>query len=106
MTDGRRFEAMGDPTRQHIVEVLAAGPISVAEIAARLPVSRPAVSQHLKVLLDAGLVVRRKEAQRNLYWLNHEGFLSIREYIDQLWDTALQRYRNAARQPEGDSNEQ
>jgi len=97
---------MGDSTRRRIVEALAAGPLSVAAIAARLPVSRPAVSQHLKVLLEAGLVVRRKEGQRNLYSLNREGFSSLRDYIDQLWDTALQRYRDAARQDKGDGNDQ
>jgi predicted transcriptional regulator len=91
----QEFEAMSDHTRRRIVDLLAAGPRSVVDIAGQLPVSRPAVSQHLKVLLDAGL--------------NRTGFLSMTDYIDQLWDTALHQYREAARgqkHHEGDGNGQ
>ena len=68
-------------------------------------VSRPAVSQHLKVLLDAGLVAMRKDAQRNIYSLKREGFASMGDYIEGLWDTALQRYRDAARNEQGEMHE-
>ena len=96
---------MSDRTRRSIVETLSARPLSVGDIASTLPVSRPAVSQHLKVLLDAGLVAMRKDAQRNIYSLKREGFASMGDYIEGLWDTALQRYRDAARNEQGEMHE-
>jgi DNA-binding transcriptional ArsR family regulator len=85
--------ALGDPTRQAIVELLAAGPRAVGEIAAELPVSRPAVSQHLRVLKDAGLVVDRPAGTRRLYQLDPAGADAARAYLDRFWSTALDAFR-------------
>jgi DNA-binding transcriptional ArsR family regulator len=93
--------ALGDPTRQAIVELLAAGPRAVGEIAAELPVSRPAVSQHLRVLKDAGLVVDRAVGTRRLYQLDPGGADAARAYLDRFWSTALDAFkREVERQQE------
>ena len=97
MTYQDGFEAMSDPTRRRIVEILAAGSRSVGELALKLPVSRPAVSQHLKVLLDSGLVGMQKDGQRNIYALRQEGFAGMRQYIEQIWDGALERFSEVSR---------
>jgi DNA-binding transcriptional ArsR family regulator len=83
------FEALGDPTRRAIFELLGEGPRPVGDLARRLPVSRPAVSQHLRVLKDAGLVVDRAAGTRRLYQLNPEGIGAMRAYLDHFWDQAL-----------------
>jgi len=88
--------ALGDPTRRAIFERLADGPLSVGEIARDLPVSRPAVSQHLRVLKASGLVTDRQEGTRRLYQLNPDGIGALRAYLDRFWDRALDAFRAAA----------
>jgi DNA-binding transcriptional ArsR family regulator len=88
--------ALGDGTRRAIFEQLAGGPLAVVEIARRLPVSRPAVSQHLKVLKDVGLVTDRAEGTRRLYAIDRDGLAAVREYFDRFWDGALDAFRRAA----------
>ena len=88
--------ALGDPTRQAIVERLVGGPLAVGELAAELPVTRPAVSQHLKVLKDAGLVVDRKVGTRRLYQVDPQALADLRAYFDAYWDQALAAFRTAA----------
>jgi len=90
------MDALGDPTRRAIFERLAGGPKAVGEIANELPVSRPAVSQHLKVLKQAGLVTDRAEGTRRLYQLNPQGLRDLRAYFDQFWDQALASFKEAA----------
>jgi DNA-binding transcriptional ArsR family regulator len=87
--------ALGDPTRRAIFETLAAGPLSVGEIANRLPVSRPAVSQHLRALKDAGLVVDRAAGTRRIYQVNPTGVAALRAYLDQIWSDALASFQAA-----------
>jgi DNA-binding transcriptional ArsR family regulator len=93
------LNALGDPTRRAIFERLAAGPMSVGELARDLPVSRPAVSQHLKVLKDAGLVVDRPQGNRRIYQLDPGGLAELRGYLDHFWSRALAAFRAAAEQP-------
>jgi DNA-binding transcriptional ArsR family regulator len=87
--------ALGDPTRRAIFETLAAGPLSVGEIANRLPVSRPAVSQHLRALKEAGLVVDRAAGTRRIYQVNPTGVAALRAYLDQIWTDALASFQAA-----------
>ena len=89
----RRFAALGDPTRLAVFTLIARSPLSVAEVAQRLPVSRPAVSQHLKVLADAGLVQRDSVGTRNLYRPDTDGIATMRDFIDSLWDVGLARFK-------------
>ena len=79
-----------------IFERLAHGPLAVVDIADGLPVTRPAVSQHLKVLKDAGLVTNERAANRNLYQLNPAGVAALRDYLDQFWQQSLQSFKKAA----------
>lgn len=88
------FEALGDPTRLAIVELLAAQPRTVGEVAAELPVSRPAVSQHLRVLKDAGLVSERAAGTRRIYRLNPVGVQAMRDQLDTFWGRALAAYQD------------
>jgi DNA-binding transcriptional ArsR family regulator len=88
--------ALSDPTRREVFQMLAEGPSSVAEMALRLPVSRPAVSQHLRVLKDAGLVTLRAEGTRHLYQLDPRGVAAMRDYLDSLWQTALEQFKQRA----------
>jgi DNA-binding transcriptional ArsR family regulator len=88
--------ALGDPTRRTIFERLADGPLAVGELARDLPVSRPAVSQHLKVLKDAGLVIDRAEGTRRLYQLDPAGVEAMRAYFDAFWNHALVAFKAAA----------
>jgi DNA-binding transcriptional ArsR family regulator len=92
--------ALGDPTRQAIVELLAGGPRAVGDIARQLPVSRPAVSQHLRVLKEAGLVTDRQQGTRRLYQLDPGGAQAVRAYVDRLWSHALTAFKSAV---EGDA---
>ncbi len=92
----RRFAALGDPTRLQVFRLLSRAPLSVTEIAERTPVSRPAVSQHLKVLCDAGLVDCEPAGTRNIYRPNTDGVASLRDFIDSLWDVSLARFKAAA----------
>lgn len=80
------FVAISDPNRRYLLEELRRGPKTVNELAAGLPVSRPAVSQHLKVLLDAGLVSARSEGTRRVYAVSTDGFLRLNIWLDQFWD--------------------
>ena len=87
---------LGDPTRRAIFERLADRPRAVGELANELPVSRPAVSQHLKVLKDAGLVLDRPAGNRRIYQLDPQGVAALRAYLDQFWNRALTAYKAAA----------
>ena len=92
------MSALGDPTRRAIFELLADGPRPVGEIARDLPVTRPAVSQHLKVLKEAGLVTDRQSGTRRLYQLDPEGVGALRAYLDRFWNRALTAFKAAAEQ--------
>jgi DNA-binding transcriptional ArsR family regulator len=96
MTYQHGMDALGDPTRRAIFEQLRRGPRAVGEIAAELPVSRPAVSQHLRVLKDAGLVTERREGTRRLYRLDPDGLGELRDYFDDFWTEALAGFKAAA----------
>jgi len=87
--------ALGDATRRAIFELLAEGPRPVGEIAKELPVTRPAVSQHLKVLKEAGLVIDHQSGTRRLYQLNPEGVGALRAYFDRFWNQALVSFKHA-----------
>jgi len=91
------LDALGNPVRRAILQELRAGPRAVNDIAATLPISRPAVSRHLRVLEDAGLVQAREEGVRNLYSVRLQGFASVREFLDDFWDTALDRLEELSR---------
>jgi DNA-binding transcriptional ArsR family regulator len=94
------FDALGDANRRAIVRLLAAGDRSVRELADQLPISRPAVSRHLRLLKQAGLVVDRPEGTRRLYRLHDEGLVAVREYLEQVWGDAARRFRLAAENTE------
>ncbi|MGB6191451.1 MAG: metalloregulator ArsR/SmtB family transcription factor [Terracidiphilus sp.] len=93
------LDALGDTTRMAIFQKLAAGPIAVNELAETLPVSRPAVSQHLKVLKDAGLVMDSRAGTRRLYQLDPAGVARLRAHFDQMWTKALGALKEAAEKP-------
>jgi len=93
------FAALADPTRRRVLERLADGPKPVVEIAAGLPVSRPAVSQHLKVLKEAGLVSDHPEGARRIYRIDPEGLGAMRAWLDQFWDAALAAFKAELEQP-------
>jgi DNA-binding transcriptional ArsR family regulator len=90
------MDALGDPTRRAIFERLRSGPSSVGELAAELPVSRPAVSQHLRVLREAGLVTERRDGTRRIYRIEPYGLAELRDYIESFWDDALAAFAAAA----------
>jgi DNA-binding transcriptional ArsR family regulator len=98
------WTALGDPTRRAIFERLADGPRSVGELAGELPVSRPAVSQHLKVLKAAGLVVDEPAGTRRIYQLDPRGVGALRAYLDHFWDQALAGYKRAVEQQAKESS--
>jgi len=87
------LRALGDPTRQMIFEHLAKRPLAVVELANLVPISRPAVSQHLKVLKDAGLVMVRQEGTRHLYQVDPKGVEMMRQYLDRMWGKALASFK-------------
>src|SRR3954463_4021977 len=93
-----RWAALGDPTRQAIVAALAEGPRAVGELAAQLPVSRPAVSQALKVLKDAGLVTERPVGPRRIYRLDPTAVAALRDQLDTYWNRALASYGETVRE--------
>jgi DNA-binding transcriptional ArsR family regulator len=93
-TYGTAFTALGDPTRRAIFEQLRGGPRSVGELAGSLPVSRPAVSQHLRVLREAGLVADRKEGTRRLYRVAPQGVAELRDYLNEFWDEVLAEFKD------------
>lgn len=95
------FDALGDPHRRAIVETLAQGELSVQEIADRVPISRPAVSRHLRLLKEAGLVRDRPDGTRRIYGLHAAGVEQVRDYMLQVWGEATVRFRIAAENLEG-----
>lgn len=95
-SDDDVWSALGDPTRRAIVECLAERPRAVGELADELPVSRPAVSQHLKVLKNAGLVSERTAGTRRIYRLNPAGVAALRDQLDTFWNRALAGYQDVA----------
>jgi DNA-binding transcriptional ArsR family regulator len=90
------LDAVGDRTRRQILDVLRDGPLPVARLAEALPVTRPAVSQHLKVLKEAGLVVDRADGTRRLYELDPAGIEALQRYTSGLWTSALERFAESA----------
>jgi DNA-binding transcriptional ArsR family regulator len=97
------FAALADPTRRAVFERLRSGPRPVGELARGLPVSRPAVSQHLRVLKEAGLVTERKEGTRRLYQVDPGGLEALRSYFEEFWTDALAAFKAAAEAEEGRS---
>ena len=93
MAYANAFAALADPTRREVFERLARGPRSVGELAQGLPVSRPAVSQHLKVLKEAGLVTDRPEGARRVYQIDPQGLGQIRAWLDRFWEAALEAFK-------------
>jgi DNA-binding transcriptional ArsR family regulator len=91
--DGDPFDALGDPNRRAILELLRDGHRSVQQLADELPISRPAVSRHLRLLKDAGLVTDRPEGTRRLYRLHDEGIDAVRDYLTGVWGDAAARFR-------------
>jgi DNA-binding transcriptional ArsR family regulator len=90
---GDPFDALGDANRRAIVELLRTGDRSVQELADELPISRPAVSRHLRLLRDAGLVADRSEGTRRLYRLHGEGIDAVRSYLEDVWGEAAARFK-------------
>lgn len=99
----RQLSALGDPTRRAIFERLGRRPQAVGELARELPVSRPAVSQHLRVLKDAGLVTDRAAGTRRIYELDQTGITALRAYLDQFWNQALTAFKDAVEQGNEDA---
>jgi DNA-binding transcriptional ArsR family regulator len=100
MTDG--WAALADPTRRTIFELVVTRPRAVGELAKLLPVTRPAVSQHLKLLKEAGLVVDRAEGTRRIYRANPDGLRELRTQLDRFWNQALANFKELVEQPEED----
>ena len=96
MAYGEALEALGDATRREIFERLRSGPRAVGELAADLPVSRPAVSQHLRVLREAGLVTEQRQGTRRIYRLDLNGLAEVRSAFDRFWTDALADFKRAA----------
>jgi DNA-binding transcriptional ArsR family regulator len=97
---GDPFDALGDPNRRAIVELLVSGGRSVREIADSLPISRPAVSRHLRLLKDAGLVLEEPRGTRRIYRLHAEGVEAVQRYLEQVWGEAAARFRLVAENTE------
>ena len=96
----RAFAALADPSRRRVFERLRAGPLSVGAVAKGMPVSRPAVSQHLKVLKQAGLVTDHAQGTRRVYSIDPQGLAAVRSWLDQFWDDALAAFQaEAERKP-------
>ena len=105
MTNARAFAALADPTRREVFERLASGPRSVGELASGLPVSRPAVSQHLKVLKEAGLVSDRAEGARRVYQIDPQGLGRLRQWLDRFWEDALEAFKAEVEKDEDEENQ-
>ncbi len=104
---GRALHALADETRRSVFERLRTGPRPVGDLAKDLPVSRPAVSQHLRVLREAKLVRERREGNRRLYSIDPEGLLRLREYLDGDWGEVLAAFKSAAeREAKGDGDDE
>ncbi|HEX7097840.1 MAG TPA: metalloregulator ArsR/SmtB family transcription factor [Acidimicrobiia bacterium] len=97
MDVGATLTALADPTRRRVFELVADSPRSVKQLTELVPVSQPAVSQHLKVLGEAGLVVGRRQGARTIYGAAPAGLQALREWIDRMWDDVLDAYTEAAR---------
>ncbi|MDX6488956.1 MAG: hypothetical protein QOK13_1571 [Gaiellaceae bacterium] len=95
------IQALGDPTRRSIFERLRTGPRAVGELARELPVSRPAVSQHLRVLKEAGLVTEQRNGTRRIYGVDAATVAELRDYFDGFWSDALESFKQAVEQEEG-----
>jgi DNA-binding transcriptional ArsR family regulator len=104
MAYGEAMAALADPTRRAVFERLRGGPRPVGEIARGLPVSRPAVSQHLRVLKEAGLVCERRQGTRNFYSVNGDGLVELREYFEEFWEETLAAFKQAAEKGEQDES--
>ncbi len=102
----KAFNALGDPTRRVIFEKLRDRPLAVVDIADGLPVSRPAVSQHLKVLKEAKLISLKIAGNKNIYEVNREGILAMRNYLDQFWGEALDNFKKLVELTEKDNKQQ
>jgi DNA-binding transcriptional ArsR family regulator len=92
----RQLTALADPSRRAIFETLARMPLAVGELAGRFPISRPAVSQHLRVLSDAKLVMHERRGTQNVYRVNPEGLAALRRYLDAMWSRALPDFKRIA----------
>ena len=103
MAYGSALAVLADPTRRTVFERLRQGPRAVNVIAAGLPVSRPAVSQHLKVLKDAGLVEERSEGVRRIYSLRHEGLMELRDWLDGFWSESFEAFRAEVEKPRSET---
>ena len=90
---GDPFDALGDPTRREILRLLSEGDKPVHEIASALPISRPAVSRHLRLLKEAGLVAEQAQGTSRIYYLRDEGLHAVQAYLEQVWGDAAQRFR-------------
>jgi DNA-binding transcriptional ArsR family regulator len=97
---------LGDPTRRAIFEFLARRPSTVGELAQQLPITRSAVSQHLRVLKDGGLVVSKAEGTRRIYRLNPDGVTALRAYLDRIWKEALTAFGKTAQAAPTDPNQE
>ncbi len=105
MTYGNAIQALADPTRRSVLEELRRGPTPVGKLADRLPVSRPAVSQHLRVLKEAGLVREERHGTRHLYSVDGNGLAELREYLDTFWEEALAAFKAKAEDEGGENDE-
>ena len=106
MAYGIALAALADPTRRRVMEQLRSGPKPVGEIARHMPVSRPAVSQHLKVLKEAGLVREERRGTRHIYEIDPEGLGPLRAWLDRLWDSALAAFKAEAEKSESEGEKQ
>ena len=100
--DDGTLDALGNPVRRHILRMLVSGPLAVGQIAAALPVSRPAVSKHLHILQEAALVTHDRDGTRHLFRLDPTGFQTVRCWLDTFWDSALARFVLVAENLPGD----
>ncbi len=101
-----QIAALSDSTRRQIFEFLGKQASAVGDLAEKLPVTRSAVSQHLRVLQDAGLVKHRKSGTRHVYYIDPEGVAKLRAYLDRMWERALLDFKTAAEQPKGERRKQ
>jgi len=99
MAYANALSALADPTRRSVFERLRSGPASVGDLAAELPVSRPAVSQHLKALKMAGLVTDKPDGTRRVYYIDPDGLGELRRWLDQFWDDALEAFKREVEKP-------
>ena len=91
--DGDPFEALGDPNRRELLRLLGEGDKAVTELAGAMPISRPAVSRHLRLLREAGLVTEQAEGTRRIYHLHEQGLLAVQAYLERVWGEATTRFR-------------